>query len=547
MEARFSPGSVAAAPRSVAIGARAARPDSLARAPHVSSSSPYEPHSIPRHRTPLGLPKSVGSICPECRRHLEAVVYADQGMVYMKKRCPEHGEFLDLISSDERFYLKMERWTFEDEEGIRTPYGSSQVPCPDGCGLCDRHLATACQLNIDLTNRCNLHCPFCFANADASRRLYEVGREQIEAMLKAGRAVEPRRNSVVQFAGGEPTLHTDFLWACAKAKEEGFGYVMAATNGLTIARDRGFAVQCKEAGLDALYLQFDGLSDEIYLKTRGRPLLETKLKAVEHARDAGLRLVLVPTIIRGINDHEIGRIIAFGLENLDIVNGISFQPVAFTGRVSHGERMARRFTLADLARAAGEQTGYLDPYRDWYPLSFTSPLSRFLEKMNGRPTMTITCHSDCGVGTYLLSDGRGAVVPVTRFIDVEAAMIEIHKAAMTQMPFLWRPLAFARLYRIFRRHYRGKAAGAGVSFQDFMGALTPTLSRRDADMGKSRRWRLLIVLAMHFQDAYNFNLDRVRRCNVHYAAPDGRIYPFCTYNSGPTHREALEKRFGQCL
>lgn len=501
------------------------------------------PH-IPRHKTPAGLPKTVRSICPECGALLDASEFAEDGKVYMRKRCSKHGEFLDLISSDERFYLKMEKWTFEDEGGILNPTRSERTSCPEACGLCEMHLATACQLNIDLTNRCNLHCPFCFANANASGWLYEVTREQVETMLRAGRSVEPRRNSVVQFAGGEPTLHSDFLWACSKAKQEGFTYVMVATNGITLARSLEFAERCREAGLDAIYLQFDGMSDEVYVKTRGKPLLELKLKAVENARRAGIRVVLVPTIIRGVNDHEIGAIIKFGLENLDIMNGISFQPVSFTGRISLEERLEQRFTLADLAHEVQKQTGYLDPYKDWYPLSFTSPLSRFMEKMNNRPTMTITCHSDCGVGAYILSDGEGHAVPVTRFVDMESAMIEINELGKTIVPFLRKPLAFAQFHHVLHKHCHIDS-NLGFTFSDFIGALSPTLTRGASAIGKSRKWRFLIILAMHFQDAYNFNLDRVRRCNIHYAAPDGRIYPFCTYNGGPTHRERLEKSFGR--
>lgn len=540
MEKRFSIfGGAAARIRTAfgrAAGSEMPAPEGL---PH-----PVEAHRpIPRHATLQGLPKRVRSICPECGGRIDAVLHGEGGKVYMRKRCGMHGEYRDLVSSDERFYLKMERWTFEDEEGIRNPTPSGGVRCPDACGLCESHLATACQLNIDLTNRCNLTCPWCFANANASGLLYEAKRPEIEMMLRAGRAVQPARNATVQFAGGEPTIHRDFLWACAKAKEHGYHYVMVATNGIAFGGDASLAERCRGAGLDALYLQFDGVSDDVYLKTRGRPLMAVKLRAIENARRAGLRVILVPTLIRGVNDHQIGDIVRFGLANLDIMNGISFQPVSFTGRVSREERMERRFTLADLAHAVKEQTGYLEPYRDWYPLSFTSPLSKLMEKMHGEPTMTITCHSDCGVGAYVISNGAGCVVPITKFIDMEAAMTEIDDMSKTMVPFLRRPIAFAQFYNVLRKHYLGGALPAGFAFSDFVGALSPTLARGASVLGKKRRWRFLIILSMHFQDAYNFNLDRVRRCNVHYAAPDGRIYPFCTYNAGPTYRARIERRF----
>jgi uncharacterized radical SAM superfamily Fe-S cluster-containing enzyme len=497
--------------------------------------------------TPKGLPKVITSLCPECRKRIQATLYQRENRVYMLKACCEHGEFRDLISSDAKFYLKMERWTFEDEGGILNPNVQGITSCPEGCGLCRGHLATACQVNIDLTNRCNMNCPFCFASANASGRFFQASRDQIELMLQTARRVEPRRNKTVQFSGGEPTIHSDFMWAVGRAKAIGFKYVMAATNGLTIAASREFAERCREAGLDALYLQFDGVTDDVYRQTRGRPLAGQKQRAVENARAAGLRVVLVPTVVRGVNDHQIGSIIRFGLRNLDVVNGISFQPVSFTGRISFEKLASQRFTMADLAQAIKEQTGYLEPYRDWYPLSFVSPLSRLMEKISGRPTMTISCHSDCGVGAYVISDGNGTVIPITKFVDMESAMMDLAAMSRRDVSLLEKPVFLVQFYKAIKRHYLGNELPEDFRFFDFLGALGPTLIRKASHLGKRREWKFLIILSMHFQDLYNFNLDRVRRCNVHYAAPDGLLYPFCTYNSGPTYRTVIEEKFSRPL
>jgi uncharacterized radical SAM superfamily Fe-S cluster-containing enzyme len=521
------------------------RSESQGAVEEVASSALALERSVPSQRTPKGLPKIITSLCPECLRRVEATIYEDNGKVLIRKSCPQHGEFRDMISSDARFYLKMEKWTFEDEEGIRNPNVKCASACPETCGLCREHLATACQLNIDLTNRCNLSCPWCFANANSSGMLYEATRDQVDLMLATARAVEPQRNKVIQYAGGEPTIHPDFFWACRRAKERGFTYVMAATNGLMFAKNAEFAERAREAGLDALYLQFDGMTDDIYMQTRGRPLAEVKFRAIENARRAGLRVILVPTLIKGINDHQVGDIIRFGLANLDILNGISFQPVSFTGRISSEERMERRYTLADLAWAAKSQTEFLEPYRDWYPLSFISPLSKLMERFNGKPTMTISCHSDCGVGAYVISDGNGTVVPITKFVDIESAMVDISKMSKKVVPLLKRPIFFAQIYRSLRNNSLDVELPEDFKFFDFFGALAPTLFRRASGLGKKRKWRSLIILSMHFQDRYNFDLNRVRRCNIHYAAPNGRIYPFCTYNSGPEYRQAIEREFAR--
>jgi uncharacterized radical SAM superfamily Fe-S cluster-containing enzyme len=508
---------------------------------------PYLTRAIPTQNTPKGLPKIITSLCPECCRRIDATLYEENNKVYIRKSCPEHGAFKDLISSDARFYLKMERWTFEDEEGIRNPVPSGTASCPEVCGLCGNHLATACQVNIDLTNLCNLNCPWCFANANASGSLYQATRDEIDLMLKTARGVEPRRNKVIQYSGGEPTIHPDFLWAVRRARELGFSYVMAATNGLTIAKSQEFAEQCREAGLNALYLQFDGLTDDIYMKTRGRPIADQKYRAIENARHAGIRVILVPTLIKGVNDHQIGDIVKFGLRNLDVTNGISFQPVSFTGRISSDELLEKRFTMADLAWAIKDQTGYLDPYRDWYPISFVSPISKLMEKLSGKPTMTVSSHSDCGVGAYVLSNEKGSVVPVTRFIDIEGAMVELNQMSKKMVSFYEKPKIYGHFYKVLRSHFHSESAPEGIKFHDFLGAFAPTVFRKVSPLGKKRQWKGLIILSMHFQDRYNFNVDRVRRCNVHYAAPDGRIYPFCTYNSGPTFREAIERKFNRPL
>lgn len=495
--------------------------------------------------TPKGLPKKIVSLCPECRRKIVATLFQEDGKVYIRKKCSQHGEFKDIISSDAEFYRKMERWTFDDEAGIRNPNVKKAPSCPETCGLCSDHIATACQVNIDLTNRCNLSCPCCFANANTGANLFQASRGQIRLMLKTAREVEPRRNKTIQFAGGEPTIHPDFTWAVAQAKRAGFTYVMAATNGITFGSDKEFTERSREAGLDALYLQFDGTSEDVYEKMRGRRLVDIKYRAIDNARAAGIRIVLVPTLVKGVSDGEVGNIINFGLNNLDVVNGISFQPVSFTGRVPYEERLRRRFTMADLARAVKEQTNYLEPYRDWYPLSFVSPLSKLMEKLSGKPTMTISCHADCGVGAYIISNGGGVVVPITKFVDMERAMIELNRMSKKMISMFEKPIFLAQFYNVLRKYYLGKELPDGFRFFDFLGALAPMLIRKASQLGKRREWKFLIVLAMHFQDLYNYDLDRVRRCNVHYAAPDGKIYPFCTYNSGPTYREAVERNFSR--
>ncbi|MCX6621108.1 MAG: radical SAM protein, partial [Acidobacteria bacterium] len=305
-------------------------------------------------QVPRGLPKTTESLCPDCTQIIPALIREESGRVVMEKSCPEHGFFKDTIYSDAKLYLKMEQWTFGDNRGLTNPAVPDAKRCPEDCGLCSLHTSHTGLANLDLTNRCNLTCPVCFANANAAGYLYEPDLDHVRKMLLAIRSQKPVAGRIVQFSGGEPTIYPRFLDAVRLAKEVGFSHVQIATNGIKFIEEE-FAHQCKDAGLHSLYLQFDGVSDDIYMRTRGEALWEKKLRCIENVRKAGLKIIFVPTIVKGLNDHQIGDILRCALDNIDCVSGISFQPVAFTGRIARKELEAKRFTLSDFAHAVYDQ------------------------------------------------------------------------------------------------------------------------------------------------------------------------------------------------
>jgi uncharacterized radical SAM superfamily Fe-S cluster-containing enzyme len=391
-------------------------------------------------------------------------------------------------------------------------------------------------VNIDLTNRCNLRCPICFANADVTGYVYEVTRPQVRQMLhevvRRSHALPP----CIQFSGGEPTVHPEFLQILADAHEFRFAQIQAASNGIRFAREPDFARACAQAGLNVVYLQFDGLDDDVYRKTRGARLAELKLQAIENIYEAGMRTCLVPTIVKGLNDDQVGPLLQFAVEHVAQITAISWQPVSFTGRIDESQRLRQRFTLADLARCIDEQTGLVDMRRDWYPYSFVEPFCRLVEAVTREPAVYTSCHGHCGMATYLVVNPRTRqVVPLPKMVDVEPMMQQI-----------------GRLRRL-RRFYHAEAAPAGwdfgslaaflESFVDF-GSRYPDNQARREELDRED-WRVLLLAAMHFQDAYNFEIDRVRRCVVHYATPEGKVYPFCTYNCGPCFRSQVERRFAR--
>jgi hypothetical protein len=492
-----------------------------------------------------GLPKTTQSICPECLKLIEARLFEEDGAVYMEKTCAEHGEYRDKIYSDARLYLKMEQWEFGDNRGLENPAIADATRCPDDCGMCSMHTSHTVLSNLDLTNRCNLTCPVCFANANVAGYLYEPSFEQVTGMLEGLRAQRPVPNRVVQFSGGEPTLYPRFMDVLRKATELGFTHIQAATNGISFA-DLEFAQAAKEAGLHTLYLQFDGLSDDIYLRTRGQRLMEIKLAAIENCRQAGLKIVFVPTIVKGVNDHQLGDMVRFAIDNIDCVSGFSFQPVAFTGRINRRDLEAKRFTQSDLAHCISDQTGMTDTYNDWFPLSCTSPFSKLLSALQTNQRPNLTSHPHCAMGTYLYVDPTSKkAVPITRFFDVGAMLRDIDLLARKAQGARIKLFSQISAWNSLRKHFKPQFAPPGLTFERFLNTLQG-MTDHSSGRGKGDgtfTYKTLLVAGMHFMDAYNYDINRVKRCVIHYTAPNGLVYPFCTYNSGPCFREKIEKQY----
>ena len=492
-----------------------------------------------------GLPKQTESLCPECLKVIAADIFADSGKVVMEKSCPEHGQFRDIVFSDIELYLKMEEWNFGDNLGLSNPQVEGGTTCPDDCGLCSMHTSHTALANVDLTNRCNLTCPVCFANANVAGYIYEPDLEQVRAMLATLRGERPVDGRVVQFSGGEPTIHPQFFEILSMARDMGFTHIQAATNGIELA-DIEFARKAKAAGLATLYLQFDGVTDDIYRRVRGESLLNIKMKVIENCRATGMKIVFVPTIVKGLNDHQVGDIVRVAIENVDTVSGISFQPVAFTGRIAKHELLAKRFTLSDLARCVSEQTGITDPRADWFPLACVTPFSKLTAALRGTGVPTISSHPHCSLGTYFFVDEKSKqAVPITRFVDVPNMLQDMEELSRSAGKARFKLYSKVKTWNALKKHFKPQFAPPGLTFTKFLQTLQGMTNKKLGRDGKDGTftYRTLLVAGMHFQDAYNYDIERVKRCVIHYATPDGKLYPFCTYNSGPCYREKIERQF----
>jgi len=285
----------------------------------------------------MKLIRTTRSLCPEDLRVLEAEIWEIDGKVIMRKTCPEHGDYEDVVWSDYAEYERAYRYLDFGKPVLHpTP---SKLGCPLDCGICSQHMSHTTLLIIDVTNRCNLRCPVCFSAAQADEYIYEPTKEQIRAILEYTQEVNhPVRVKGVQHSGGEPTVRDDLLDIIAMERELGYDYTLLATNGIRFAEDIEYFK--KFCNLNVyLYLQFDGVTPEPYIQMRGRDLWPLKRKLIEDARKIGFnKIVMVPTLARGVNDHQVGDMIRFAADNSDVIKHLVFQPTSFTGRIRPAAR-----------------------------------------------------------------------------------------------------------------------------------------------------------------------------------------------------------------
>ncbi len=472
--------------------------------------------------------KETKSICPECLKVLDATIFEEDNKVYIKKECPEHGEFQDVYWSDYEQYQRAEKFRYEGD-GLNNPRTKTEKDCPLDCGICPQHRSHTGLAIIDVTNRCNLRCPVCFANAAAAGYVYEPSKEQIIAMLENLRRNEPVSATALQFSGGEPTIREDLFELIRAAKELGFRHVEVNTNGIRLAHSVEYCRGLLEAGISTLYLQFDGLTPEVYEFTRGKDLLDSKMRAIENCREAGLEsVVLVVTLIKGVNDHQLGDIIRFAVENFDVVRCVNVQPVSLCGRLPEREREKMRITIPDFMRAVEEQTDGEIKVSDFYPVPTVVPISKAIGALKDKRYVEFTAHPHCGMATYVFIED-GEMVPITRYGNVEKfidSMKKVYEEASTGHKT--------------RAKMRLMGAVRHIKFSMLRKYLWPILKTGSYEsLGKLHR-KMLLISSMHFMDPYNFDLERVQRCVIHYAVPDGRIIPFCTMNS--IHRAKIEEQ-----
>jgi 7,8-dihydro-6-hydroxymethylpterin dimethyltransferase len=533
--------------------------------------------SYEKSKPPLGWPRTTDSLCPKCipeirqqilDGHLpteillnekvgeiKATILERDGKILMVKDCPKHGHFEDVMSIDTEFSQHLEEVfpgrdiRAHNDEKLHN-HGSSTVKYGRGSVL-----------TIDLTNRCNMMCDPCFMDANQVGFVHELTWEEIKQMLDNAITIKPRRQMSVQFSGGEPTLSPYFLDAVRYARKVGYNSVQAATNGIEFAKSFEFAQQAAEAGMRYAYLQFDGIGNAANAHRKVGNLFDVKLKAIDNLHRAGVEIVPVVTIVNGINNEQVGRIIQFALDNPRKIGFLSFQPVSFTGRdeeITDDRRQAQRYTLSHLAHDVKNQTGLGEPARDWFPISFMSTFSDWADLMHSNDAnnnwgqLSCGCHPNCGTGMAVMIDKETKeAVPVTAFLhgdQLAKDIAKINDAARGKfLSGLGMALVLAKNYDPFKtpRHFRlwdlwkKFDKNYNVTGRNY-GKVGPDRTLEDVMKRRQDRWNFLFIAGMWFQDLFNYDFRRTEQCIIPYATQEGEI-SFCAYNTGVGWRNIIEK------
>ena len=444
------------------------------------------------------------SICPVCTKVIDAQIHLKNNKVYMRKRCAEHGWFEALINADADGYVNSLKY---NKPGTIPLEFSTEVVdgCPLDCGLCPEHKQHACLALIEVNTGCNLACPVCFADAGPG---YNLTLEQVDAMLDLFIRTEGDPE-VVQFSGGEPTLHPQLFDMIRMAQVKGIRYTMVNTNGRRIATDEAWARELAELR-PVIYLQFDGLEDETYVKLRGEPLLHEKFAALDRLAELDMNVILVATVERGVNEHEVGALVKFGLEH-PAVRGLNFQPVSHTGRHVPFDPMDR-VTIPEVIENIQRQTNDLFVKSDFVPVP--------------------CCHPGCQSITYAYVD-HGEVTPLPRVVNVDDYLDYVTNRALL-------PDLSYDVRRSLEALWSASAVpGTDVATNHFDFTCTTCnidLAVSDSDLAK----HVFGISVKDFMDAYTFDVKKVMKCCVEVLTPDGRMIPFCSYNNVGYREEIRE-------
>jgi uncharacterized radical SAM superfamily Fe-S cluster-containing enzyme len=432
------------------------------------------------------------SLCIECHRQLSAKIIFENGKVYLIKTCKEHGFQKVLIAVDIEYYKQIRNYN-KASEYPKKPHTSTVYGCPYDCGICPDHEQHSCLTLIEVTDRCNLSCPTCYASSSPTHGRHRT-LEEIEMMLDAIVASEGEPD-VVQLSGGEPTIHPDFFKIMDIAKTKPIKHLMVNTNGIRIANDIGFAERLSGYMPDfEVYLQFDSFKPEALIQLRGKDLTDIRKRALENLNKYNLSTTLVVTLQKGLNDDEIGAIIEYALQQ-PCVRGVTFQPTQMSGRLENVDPATGRLTPTEVRQKILEQSKIFQP-SDLVP---------------------VPCNPDALTMAYALKLG-GKVQPLTRLIDPEVLL----NSSKNTIVYEQDQVLHSYVMKMFSTG--NSPLAASEAFNQLLCCLPKVVAE---ELSYNNLFRIII---MNFMDAYDFDIRSIKKSCVHIVDTDGKIIPFETMN-----------------
>lgn len=416
---------------------------------------------------PTELPASTQSLCPECFEILDATYEKMEGRVHLRRTCPEHGTFSPPVWAD------ADHWEWASRYGPQDPATGE-----DTLEVVNRH---ACLAVVEVTTSCNLECSYCFASSGhAGEHLpFEEVVELMDVVREDG---GPRP---IQFSGGEPTVRDDLPELVEAARKRGFEHVEVNTNGIRLAEEDGYAERLSAAGVSAVYLQFDGFDKTTHMNIREADLRKVKEQAVEACRAAELPVILVSTIVKGVNDDELGEIVRYALENRDVVRSVNLQPVAHFGRFAEDTGL---LSLDAVAERLAEQTDIFET-EDLMPVP--------------------CCSAYCQAATAVLPDDEGSGVPITRFVSDEL---------------------FAELSGLVDESDWMELLAGTPEAEERTEFIASCCSFEVPDEAAEIVDRIVPIGITGFMDADNADVDRLETCCIAVPTSEDGLVPFCAYN-----------------
>ena len=434
------------------------------------------------------------ALCEECLHVVEAKILIKDSHVFLEKWCPAHGTRRALLSDDAAYYRSCRELFIKPPELPQRFTTSMQYGCPYDCGLCPDHMQHSCLTLVEITDNCNLRCPVCFASSGPHRPQHKPLAD-ILRMLDAVVANEGEPD-VVQLSGGEPTLHPQLFEIIEAARERPIRHLMINTNGIRIAQDRAYAERLAAYRQRfEIYLQFDSLRPQTLMALRGADLTRIRYQALEVLNELDLSTTLVVTLRKGLNDHEVGNIIRFALEQR-CVRGVTFQPISDVGRNQDFDSPAHRLTVSEIRRAIAEQSGLF----------------------SAADVVPVPCNPDTLAMAYALRlDGQ--VVPLTRYVDPQRLVQNGRSTIAVEYERELRDKVFS----LFATNHSPSAQAGGL--RDLLCCLPQV--QVPAALSYANVFRVLIV---QFMDANNLDIRSLKKSCIHIAQTDGRLIPFEAFN-----------------